>query len=172
MLRDKIIEFFNFSRVGEAAGIIMAVAILLITMITTIGAITITASSMKLKETETTYQDEADFYIAESGWKEGVLWLEAMADPPFIKNAKNNLVHEYGDGDPDALKYDFNGNAKSSEALKDRDIAYRCEVEYLGNKVNPGSGESYRRFYYLINSKAGQSQEIDVVLSRLFKVGY
>ena len=71
MLRDKIIEFFNFSRVGEAAGIIMAVAFLLITLITTIGAISITASSMKLKETETPYQDEADFYIAESGWKEG-----------------------------------------------------------------------------------------------------
>lgn len=172
MLRGRFIKSANYRRIHRGAGLIMWSALLLITLVTTIGAVSITTSATELKATKNSHRYMAGFYMAESGWREGAMWLEQMAGPPLIQNKRTNLVRKYGDGDPVDSRNYFKEKTEGSEISKVDGIAYKCEIEYLRNRVHPGSGKSYRRFLYRISSKADQGQEIDVALSKLYKVGY
>ena len=88
--------------------------------------------------------------------------------PPYI-NSSGNIVRNYGDGGQDQTNDSF-GAGTEDNTIDGTPYWYR--LAYTTDTVAPGSGEDYRRFYYLSTANANRSQEIEVTLSKIFKVGY
>jgi hypothetical protein len=95
---------------------------------------------------------QIDFYLADSGWQEAGMWLEGLADPPpdadlDVLHPGNNSLSQYG-------------------------IPYWYQAQHLGDSVVVGSDKSYRKFSFSVASNANQTQEIEVMASKIYKVGY
>ncbi len=92
-----------------------------------------------------------------------------------VVNFPDNLSNSQGilaDGDG----IDNDGDGQIDEAgelwLSRHGIPYWYQIEYAGNDVVSGSSKGMREFFYRTTSNANQTQEIEVVVSKIFKVGY
>jgi Tfp pilus assembly protein PilX len=118
---------------------------------------------------------QIDFYLADSGWQEAAMWMEGLADPPGMANpGASNMVKNYGfDTVPaDPPPEDLSVLAPDNNSLSQYGIPYWYQVQYLADTVVVGSDKSYRRFGYRVASNANQTQEIEVMASKIYKVGY
>jgi Tfp pilus assembly protein PilX len=139
-------------------GSIIIVAMLAMVFLTIIG---ITATNTSIFESQIVgneHRYQIDFYAADSGWKEGAMWLEGSAGPPpEVNPGTDSIVKNFG---PD------------NNTLSQSGIPYWYQVAYSGDTKVAGSGKRFREFSYRTTSNANQTQEIEVIVSKIYKVGY
>ena len=89
-------------------GSIMIVTLLLLLLITIMGTASITTSNFEVQISDNEKKYQNDFYAADSGWMQAVLWLESKISPPSnVNSAADNIVRNYGDGGADVLNDTF-----------------------------------------------------------------
>ena len=160
------------SRIKSNAGSVFAFTALLLTLLTTIGVVSVTKGSGRLILEDNYYRSKAAFYVAESGWAEGAMWIGNLTFPPTFNSDGNNTVKKYEETFPIVPSDYFSNINQEKKSSEIESIRYGYKIQYLNNKVAPGSGSNYRRFFYKISSHAEKNQKIDVKISKIFKSGY
>jgi Tfp pilus assembly protein PilX len=160
-------------KTDKGSAIIMAMMILV--LLTIIG---ITATSTSIFESQiigNEHRYQIDFYVADSGWKEGAMWLEDSGAPPTKKNpGSSTLVRNWADEDasnPPPTIQDVI-NTPDNDSLSKYGVPYWYQIEFVEDETVAGSGSGWREFVYAARSNANQTQEIEVTLAKIFKVGY
>ncbi len=163
-------------------GAIIFVAIVFLALLTLVGVSSINMSTTEVRIAGNAQTNKIEFYVADSGWKQGAMWLDDYAAPPFYVNDSGNIVRNFGDGNSNVLNNDFpSGTEDSPHENSANDMSYYAipywfKVTYLPNDTQTqtveGSSKSYKRHFYRVDSNANRSQEVEVVLSKIFKIGY
>ena len=162
------------------AGTILFAAIVFLALLTLVGVSSISTSTTEVRIASNAQYNKIEFYIADSGWRQGAMWLNENAGPPIFKNSSGNIVRNYGDGDPDNLNNDLvDGTEDSPNDATPNDmssyaIPYWFKVIHLPDETEfvSGSNKNYQRYFYNVNSNANRTQEIEVIVSKIFKSGY
>ncbi len=155
--------------VKSESGMAMVIAVCVLCVLTLVGFAATTTTTIGLNIAGNERDFVKDFYVADSGWKHGFNWLDGKAAPPYKVNTTGDEVRNFADGDTDVT------NASFPDGTKDGMIGgtpYWFNTTYEFDEVEPGSGRMYRQFAYAIRSVADKNQEIEVRLTKVFKVGY
>jgi len=161
-------------------GTVIFVAIIFLALLTLIGVSSISTSTTEVRIAGNAQYNKIEFYIADSGWKQGAMWLNDYAGPPTYQNSSGNIVRNFGDGDSDVLNNDFpQGTEDSPHASTANDmshyaIPYWYRVTHLPAETEmvEGSNKNYQRYFYRVDSNANRTQEVEAVVSKIFKTGY
>jgi Tfp pilus assembly protein PilX len=156
-------------------GSIIVIALLVLSVLTIIA---FSATSNSIYETQIIRNEHLyhlDFYLADSGWKEAAMWLENLAGPPSHKNpGGDNIVKNFGfnTASADPAPSDLNALTPDNASLSQYGVPYWYQVTYVQDVAVAGSGPGWREFSYRARSNANQTQEVEVTLSKVYKVGY
>jgi Tfp pilus assembly protein PilX len=154
-------------------GHILILVLLLLLLITIMGTASITMSTFEVQISDNEKRYQNDFYAADSGWMQGVLWLEDQSSPPSTVNTtSDNIVRNYGDGGQNVLNSDF---ADGTQDGTINNVPYWYKMTNLpdeSNKTVSGFGPNYRSFTYTATCNANGTQAIEVKLTKVFRVGY
>ena len=161
-------------------GAIIFVAIVFLALLTLVGVSSINTSTTEVRIAGNAQDNKIEFYVADSGWKQGAMWLNDYAGPPSYINNSGSIVRNFGDGDSDVLNNDFpagtedSPNDSTANDMSYYAIPYWFKVTHLPYETHTveGSSKSYKRHYYRVDSNANRTQEVEVVLSKIFKIGY
>jgi Tfp pilus assembly protein PilX len=166
------------------SGAVIFVAIIFLALLTLVGVSSINTSTTEVRIAANTLSNKIEFYVADSGWKEGAMWLDDFANRPQYIHISGNIVRNFGDGDSNALNNDFpDGTQDSPHENTANDMSYYAipywfKVTHLQNetfqikRTIEGSTKRFMRHYYRVDSNANRTQEVEVVLSKIFKIGY
>jgi Tfp pilus assembly protein PilX len=170
-------------------GSVIVVAMIMLVLLTLIGISSTTTSTTEVQIAANNQNYQVEFYLADSGWRQGAMWLENKAAPPGWVNStdSDNVVKNYGhatlnDADTSNLK----NITPDNNSLSSYNVPYWYDVEYLDSSLFEDGGsvagneKGYERMFYEIKSKANMlkedvgvtSQEISVRASKIYKVGY
>jgi Tfp pilus assembly protein PilX len=156
-------------------GSTIIIAVMILVFLTIIGIAATNTSIFESKIVGNDHRYQIEFYVADSGWKQGAMWLESLAGPPAEVNpGTDRVVKNFGfntaaaDPAPDNLA----ALAPDNTTVSQYNIPYWYQMEYERDGTVDGSGKGVREFEYRTTSNANQTQEIEVVLAKLFKVGY
>ncbi len=178
----------NFVKhIHDQTGSVIVLAMIMLALLTLIGISSINTSSTGGQLAVAKQYNEIEFYMADSGWKQGAMWLENQAAAPIWVNSANVFVKNYGhetaaDVDTSTPKTITPDN----NSLSYYSVPYWYGIEHLDSSSFEGGGfaagneKGYERMFYEITSKANMlkedvgvtSQEIKVRTSKLYKVGY
>ncbi len=156
-------------------GSTIIVAVLILVFLTIIG---ISATSTSIFESQIVgneHRYQIEFYVADSGWKEGAIWLEGLTGPPpEVNPGSDSIVKNFGfeTSPADPAPTDLGSLTADNNSLSQYGIPYWYQIQYLGDNVDVGSNKSLRRFSYRAVSNANQTQEIEIMATKLYKVGY
>ncbi len=177
-------------------GSTIIVAMLVLVFLTIVGIAATNTSIFESQIVGNEHRYQIDFYVADSGWKEGAMWLESLAGPPpEVNPGSDSIVKNFGfntyPSDPaptvedviyfpdnlaDSDGIDNDGDGDTDEAgelyLSRYGIPYWYRLEYLTDIKVAGSGKGLREFSYRTTSNANQTQEIEVLVSKIYKIGY
>ena len=157
-------------------GSTIIIAMMILVFLTIIGISAINTSKFESQIAGNEHRYQIDFYVADSGWKEAAMWLESLAGPPAEVNpGTGRVVKNFGSGtapaDPAPTVQDVVDNPDNN-TLSQFGVPYWYQVEYMGDIWVGGSGKGMREFTYRTASNANQTQEIEVMVTKKFKVGY
>jgi Tfp pilus assembly protein PilX len=150
-------------------------AILVLVFLTIIGIAATNTSIFESQIVENEHRYQIDFYAADSGWREGAMWLEGLAGPPpEVNPGTDNIVKNFGfnTAPADPAPTDLSALIPDNNTLSQSGIPYWYQVAYVGDSKVAGSGKGMREFSYRTTSNANQTQEIEVIVSKIYKVGY
>ena len=156
-------------------GSAIVIALLLLVALTILGVAATNNSVYESTIIGNEHRYQIDFYIADSGWKEGAMWLDSSAGPPGTVNpVADNIVKNYGLNTLPAnpAPEDLSVLTPDNATLSQHNVPYWYQVQYVSDDIVAGSSSDFREFYYDARSNANQTQEIDVRLSKIYKVGY
>jgi PilX N-terminal len=161
-------------------GTVLFAAIVFLALLTLVGVSSISTSTTEVRIASNAQYNKIEFYIADSGWKQGAMWLNDNAGPPIYKNSSGSIVRNFGDGDTDDLNNDLaDGTEDSPHDSTPNDmsryaIPYWFKVIHLPDETETvsGSNKNYQRYFYNVDSNANRTQEIEVIVSKVFKTGY
>ena len=156
-------------------GSAIIVALLLLVTLTIIGFTATNTSVFESTIVGNEHRYQIDFYVADSGWKEGAMWLDNGAGPPASVNPNaDNIVKNYGFNTPAAnpAPTDLSTLTPDNTTLSQYGVPYWHQVQYVADSIVAGSGPDFREFFYDTRSNANQTQQIDVRASKIFRVGY
>ncbi|MCU0564292.1 MAG: pilus assembly PilX N-terminal domain-containing protein [Desulfobacterales bacterium] len=163
-------------------GSIIVVTLIMLVLLTLIGISSTTTSTTEVQVAANNQSYQVEFYLADSGWHQGAMWIENRAAPPSWVNtdADDNTVKNFGaDTGADVDASSLSGVAPDNSTLSQYDIPYWYKVAYLdptfiksGSTAPEGNEKGYERFFYEITSNANTAQQIQVRASKIFKVGY
>jgi len=170
----------RFDPLNNEGGTVIIIAIIFLALLTLVGVSSIRTSTTEVRIASNSQHNQIEFYIADSGWKQGAMWLNGSAGPPVYKNVSGNIVRNFGDGDSGALNNGFpSGSEDSPHESTANDmsryaIPYWFKVTHLPDETEtvPGSGKNYQRHFYRIDSNANRSQTVETIVSKIFKTGY
>ncbi len=159
-------------------GFVMITALMFLIILTLLGIAATRTTVTELYIAGNDYLYKRNFYVAESGWNQGLIWLDNHASPPPRKNLSitnsndndYNVVRNFGDGGDNVTNTTFPSGSEDGN-LHDVPYWYRVDQNGSAQKV-PGSGKQYKKFSFLITSNADGERSIDVGASKIFKVGY
>jgi Tfp pilus assembly protein PilX len=150
-------------------------AMMILVLLTIIGIAATNTSTFESQIIGNEHRYQIDFYVADSGWKEGAMWLEnSGAPPPNANPGGSNIVRNWGNGlgsDPPPTIQDVI-NTPDNNSLSKYAVPYWYQVEYVQDRIVPGSGSTWREFSDNARSNANQTQEIEVTLAKIYRVGY
>ena len=63
-------------------GTVIFVAIIFLALLTLVGVSSISTSTTEVRIAGNAQYNKIEFYIADSGWKQGAMWLNDYAGPP------------------------------------------------------------------------------------------
>ena len=158
-------------------GSTIIVAVLILVFLTIIGISAINTSTFEMQIVGNEHRYQIDFYVADSGWKEGAMWLESLAGPPpEVNPGSDSIVRNWGDAagdDPPPTLQDADVlDNPDNNSLSQYGVPYWYQVEYEEDGTVAGSGKGLREFVYRVASNANQTQEIEVIVAKQYKVGY
>lgn len=160
---------FMISKDQEGTAFLIAMLFLiLLTLMGTFALMTINIE-LQIAANEKNYLKE--FYVTDSGWKEMTAWLNSRGIPPpkINRSFEDNVVKNFGNGGDGMNNDTFPHGSEDGKILG---IPYWNKVEYISDSVAAGSGKDYRKFNFKVKSNVGGCQEIEVTLSKIYKVGY
>jgi Tfp pilus assembly protein PilX len=169
-------------------GSVIVVAMIMLVLLTLIGISSTNTSSTEVQIAANNQNYQVEFYLADSGWRQGAMWLENRASlPGWVNSGTNdNTVKNYGSNTPSDPSTTLAGITPDNRTLSKYDIPYWYQVVYLdpaylkGGSGPEGNEKGFERFYYEITSKSNAlkddigdtSQEVRVRASKIYKVGY
>lgn len=156
-------------------GSITVIALLILAVLTIIGLSATSNSTYESQIIRNEHLYHIDFYIADSGWKEAAMWLENLAGPPATVNpGGDNVVKNFGSNTTaaDPAPSNLKTLTPDNSTLSHSGVPYWYQVAYLEDIPVAGSGPGWREFFYQAKSNANQTQEVEVTLSKVYKVGY
>ena len=168
-------------------GSVIVLAMVMLALLTLIGISSINTSTTGGQMATAKQYNEIEFFMADSGWKQGALWLENQSGAPIWVNSTNVFVKNYGHNTAaDVSTADLKTITPDNNSLSYYSVPYWYGIEHLdssdfvGGGVAAGNEKGYERMFYEITSKANMlkestgvtSQEIKVRTSKLYKVGY
>ena len=161
--------------VANNRGSAIIVALLVLVTLTLVG---VAATNTSIFESRTIRNDQdyqIDFYVAESGWKDGAMWLNGAAGPPGLVNPNtDNIIKNFGfnTAPADPAPDDLSALTPDNTTLSQYGVPYWYQVTYVGDTIVAGSGPQFREFTYDTRSNANQTQQIEARVAKIFKVGY
>ena len=152
-------------------GAAFLVAMLILMLLTFMGTFALMTTDIEIQIAANEKNYLKEFYVSDSAWKETLPWLNNRETPPHKVNESlgDDMVKNYGGGGDGVLNDTF---PEGSEDGSLSGVPYWNRVEYVSDTIVPGSGKDYRRFHYLVTSNGGGHQEIEVTISKIYKVGY
>ena len=159
-------------------GSTIIVAMMILVFLTIIG---ISATNTAIFESQIVgneHRYQIDFYVADSGWKEGAMWLQSLAAPPAEVNpGTDRLVKNYGfntgPADPAPSVQDVVDSPDNADvSVSQYGVPYWYQVEYVRDTWVGGESKGVRQFTYRMASNANQTQEVEVLVTKKFKVGF
>jgi len=156
-------------------GSAIVIALLILVTLTIIGFAATNTSVFESTIVGNEHRYQIDFYVADSGWKEGAMWLDNAAGAPASVNPNaDNIVKNYGFNTPaaDPAPTDLSTLTPDNTTLSQYGVPYWYQVQYVADSIVAGSGPGFREFFYDTKSNANQTQQIDVRASKIFRVGY
>ncbi len=173
----------GFGRIlGNQNGSVIVVAMIMLVLLTLIGISSSRTSTTEVQIATHNQNYQVEFYLADSGWRHGALWLENRGSPPdWVNSAAGDFtVKNFGSG---SAPGDDSGGlaplAPDNNLLSSYGIPYWYRVDYLdpaalsgASSFAEGNEKGFERFFYEIVSNANMTQQIEVRVSKVFKVGY
>jgi Tfp pilus assembly protein PilX len=172
------------SILSNEKGSIIVVAVIVMALLTILGISLSRTSTTEVMISNNTQRHQLVFYAADSGWKRGAIYLQNFGDtpPPYAGNSNDDsIVKNFGSNGftPDNYNMDFpngtqDGFLGNELGVNNNNIPYWYQIEHLPaeTRVVPGSGKDYRLHIYRVRSVAARTQEIQVLLSKIYKGGY
>ena len=151
------------------SGVALILSVFVLCVLTVVGIAATTSTTIDLNIAANERDSVREFYVADSGWKEGVNWLDDLAAPPSKVNSTGTVVRNFGAGDSDVTNEAFPDGTEDG-AIDGKDYWYN--LAYTSDEVEPGSGKQHRKFAYTVRSIADRTQEIEVRVTKVYKVGY
>lgn len=150
------------------AFLITMLFLILFTLMGTFALMTINIE-LQIAANEKNYLKE--FYATDSGWKEIAAWLNTRSMPPpkINKSFEDNIVKNFGNREDGRIDDTFSRGSEDGEISG---IPYWNKVEYISDSVAAGSGKDYRKFNFKVKSNTGGRQQIEVTMSKIYRVGY
>lgn len=140
----------------EGFAMVTTLLVVLILSVLAVGAVWLAASEKKTSFAEGVHI--ASVFAADAGGEAGINFIRVSDSPPAIIDFGTMNVRSQG-------STDLHGSS-----------AYSYDAIYLRKSPKPGWGIDYLDFDYRLGSRGTASQSgesgVDVVVSRLFKVGY
>ena len=162
--------------IGNEKGSAIIFALMILVVLTILGISTTSTTEVELKIVSNEKQYQRDFYIADSIWKYGAYWLEDSGGAPATINSdagfsedELKMVKNFGDAVADDLNDTFVDGTDDGDIDA---IPYWYNVQYDRKEIVAGSSLDYRKFFYDIKSNANKKQEVEVRVSKVYKVGY
>jgi Tfp pilus assembly protein PilX len=83
-------------------GSVIVVAMIMLVLLTLIGISSTNTSSTEVQIAANNQNYQVEFYLADSGWRQGAMWLENRAAPPGWVNSNLNdyTVKSFGSNTP------------------------------------------------------------------------
>lgn len=162
--------------VNNEGGSVIVVAIMILAVLMIIGISSSNTSVTEVQIATSGQRYQLDFYVADSGWKDGGMWLENQPGaPPVANTTGDNIVKNFGAGTPaDADTSDLSILTPDDNAFGQYNIPYWYEIEHDPSltQVVPGSSNNFRRHFYDVISNANETQVIEVWVSMNYSMGY
>lgn len=157
-------------------GFALISTVLVLAILTFIGIAATNTATFELKIAGNERVANQGFYIADSGWKRAVYWLEKQTSAapkintdPGLTTDELNIVRNFGEGGQDVLNDTFPDNTEDG-TIDTTNYWYNVQYENM-DKV-PGSGKYYRKYTYIVKSNANKRQQVEVRLSKIYKGSY
>lgn len=165
------------------SGSVIVIAMIMLVLLTLIGISSISTSTTEVQIATNNQAYQIEFYLADSGWRQGAIWLENLARPPIWVNSDANdlTVKNFGKGTPsDAEISDLASLTPDNSTLSLYSLPYWYRVSNLDPTLVPGAAsgamqgneKGFERFFFGITSNANAAQQIDARVSKIYKVGY
>ena len=115
----------------------------------------INASTIEVQIASNSPHNKVEFYIADSGWKEGAVWLNEHPSSPIYRNIIGSIFRNYGNGDTDVLNNDFpDGNQDSPHDVTNNAMSYNAipcwfNVTHLFDEteIEPGTAKTINAIF-------------------------
>jgi Tfp pilus assembly protein PilX len=156
-------------------GSTMLIAVMILVFLTIIGIAATSTSRFESQIVGNDHRYQIEFYVADSGWKQGAMWLESLATPPTKVNpGADNIVKNFGfnTAPADPAPSDLSVLTPDNTTVSQLGIPFWFQIEYIRDDTVEGESGGMREFFYRTTSNANQTQEIEVTLSKIYKVGY
>lgn len=187
----------KISIINNEEGSIIFVAVMILALLTLLGISSTTTSVTEVKIATNTQRYQMDFYVADSGWKEAVIWLNGLGGKPLdvnstqdsdgIDNDADGVIDEasetgnlsilknFGSNgfDTDQYNTDFPAGTEDGTSLQ-YGIPFWYRVAHLGAQIDtsPGTGANVYQHSFQITSNADRRQQIDVTAEKSWPGGY
>lgn len=172
-----------FAPLNNDHGFILVLGMSLLVVLTLIGLSAIRSSVTDLRIASNERNITENFYVTDSTWQVGSLWLNnrsSYADfvnTPFatvcgtdqVCIARRDAVRNFGNGGANGYNESLAAADRDGSFLG-TDFWYR--VIYKGDAAAVGYSKETREFFSEIHNRTSQIAGINVRLSRRFKVGY
>jgi len=143
-------------------GFILVVGMSILVVLTLIGVSATRNSVIELKIAGNEREIAQKFYVADTTWKIGGLWLNDKPTAPA-------MVRNYGAGVDNVLNETF---ASGTEDGSYKAMPFWYRVIYNDDKIAEKFGEGYRDFNMGIESVADGSTGISTRMYKVYRVGY
>ena len=163
--------------INKEEGFVLVIAMVMLVILSLLGTFALNTTTFELQIAGNDRIREQNFYVAESAWKPGFQWLDNMAAPPDRVNTSitdntddaYSIVRNFGNGADGVDNADFSAGTEDGSLSS---IPYWYQLKNMGKGKSPGNGKGFQKFQYLIVSNANGEQEVEVMVEKVFKVGY
>lgn len=164
-------------------GFILVLGMAMLVVLTMIGVFATRSSVVDLKIAGNDRKIAQKFYVADTTWRIGGLWLNDKATAPEIVNLTPKgsdtkvditkeyyaVVRNYGDGGDGVLNDSFAAGTEDGSFV---DTPFWYRVIYNGDKNASKFGEGYRDFRMSIQNSADGTTAVATRMHKVYKVGY
>lgn len=134
-------------RPGNEEGSILIIALIMLVLLTLVGISATTTTTIELRITGNERTFLQDFYVADSGWKIALDWLNNQATPPPNVNSTNGIIQ--------GVPYSYSATSLGSSGV-----------------VGSSPSDGYQSYSYRVTCVANGTQSVEVTIEKVFKEGY